>query len=206
MYFTKTPALLKPLFSSLTWSIPTDKNEIFLTFDDGPTPQLTYWILDCLERYQAKATFFCVGANVEKYPDVYQAILNKGHSIANHTFNHLNGWKTETEAYINNVTQAAAFIDSKLFRPPYGKMTRSQSKILQNMGYQIIMWEVLSGDFDPKVSAEETVENVLKHTKRGSIIVLHDNEKMMDKIHYGLPKMLQALSEKGYVFGGLGEL
>lgn len=200
MYFAKTPRLLKPVFSRLTWNIQTDEQEVYLTFDDGPTSELTDEILGILGDYGAKATFFCVGANVEKHPEKYQRIIDQGHRVANHTFNHISGWKVSTEAYVQNTQKAASYIDSKLFRPPYGRIKRNQSKALIELGYRIIMWDVLSGDFDSKTSAEQTVSNILKNVSKGSIVVMHDNTKFREKVLYGLPKILQGLKERGYQF------
>lgn len=207
-YFAKTPNIIQSIFSDFTWRIATDKKEIYLTFDDGPIPEITSWVLNTLDDYHAKATFFCVGDNIKKHPEVFQNILNNDHAIGNHTYNHLNGWTTKTKHYLDNVEKAANAIqnsklktqNSILFRPPYGKIKTPQRKALQKKGYQIIMWDVLSGDFDPNMGKEKCLQNVIKNTDRGSIIVLHDSKKTFEKLQYVLPKILKYFSEKGFEF------
>ena len=200
MYFTKTPWWLKKLYPSLVWSINTTENIIYLTFDDGPHPTATPFVLKSLKQFNAKATFFCIGKNVELYPAIYAEIMSAGHTVANHTQNHLNGWKTTDEIYINNIDQAAAHIDSKLFRPPYGRITKFQAKLLHQMGYKIIMWDVLSGDFDTTLLKEDCAENTILQTQAGSIVVFHDSEKAYERMEFALPKLLDFYSKKGYRF------
>jgi len=205
-YWVKTNILVKKLFSHYVWAIPNTKNKIYLTFDDGPTPKITEWVLQELKKYNAKATFFCIGNNIEKNPEIFEKIISKGHSIGNHTFNHWNGWKTSTEDYLENVALGEIAISnskSTLFRPPYGKIKVSQSKRLRQLGYQIIMWEVLSGDFDTQISPEKCLENVLKNVKPGSIIVFHDSVKAFPNLEYTLPKALQYWTKKGFVFDAI---
>ena len=209
-YWVKTNVLIKKLFSHYIWDIPNAENKIYLTFDDGPTPEITEWVLEELQKYNAKATFFCIGNNIEKHPDIFEKIIAKGHSIGNHTFNHLNGWKTDTEEYLENVNLCESSIlnlkstilnlQSKLFRPPYGKIKMAQSKRLRQLGYKIIMWDVLSADFDTRISPEKCLENVLKNVKSGSIIVFHDSIKAFPNLEYTLPKALQYWAAKGFVF------
>lgn len=199
MYLSKTPKILQKLFPSLVWKGPIipGKKTIYLTFDDGPIPEMTPWILDLLEKHNAKATFFCVGENVQKYPQIFQDIINRGHSFGNHTHNHLSGYKTPNHQYCNNIKTAASHIPSILFRPPYGRLTRSQRKII-NKDYSIIMWDVLSGDFDTSIDAHRCYHNVLSQVTNGSIIVFHDNIKALPRLDGMLEKCIVALLTKGY--------
>lgn len=200
LYSIKTPSIIKRIFSKYTWCFSSTKKEIFLTFDDGPTPEVTEFVLEQLKHYNAKATFFCVGKNVKCHHNIYEEILKEGHAVGNHTFNHLNGYKTKNQEYIENVKQASAHIHSNLFRPPYGKLKSSQGKILLQEGYQIIMWDVLSGDFDTSISPQKCLQNVINSTNSGSIIVMHDSNKAKERIYYALPKILEHFSKKGYKF------
>lgn len=207
-YFVKTPWLLKQLYPRCTWHIATTDKVIYLTFDDGPHPIATPFVLDTLQQYQAKATFFCIGKNVVEQPAIYRRILDEGHRTANHTHNHLNGWEVKNDRYINNILEAAQHIDSNLFRPPYGKITQFQAKILtdtaayksSDRSFKVIMWDVLSGDFDTKLTAENCSLNVINKTKPGSIIVFHDSEKAFPRMQKALADTLRYFSEKGYRF------
>lgn len=202
--WVKTNKLVKNLFSNYVWDVPNTSNNVYLTFDDGPTPEITAWTLSQLRQYNAKATFFCIGDNVRKYPEIFQKVINEGHSIGNHTFNHLNGWKTATKAYISNAklyeTEHCLVTSDNcnLFRPPYGKITPSQSKILRKLGYKIIMWDIISYDFDSRISSEKCLENVVDNVQSGSIIVFHDSKKGFQHLEFVLPRTLAFLSEKGY--------
>lgn len=204
MNWIKTTWFIKKLFSNYVWNIPNNENKVYLTFDDGPTPEITQWTLNLLKEYNAKATFFCIGDNIQKYPEIYKKIIAEEHSIGNHTFNHLNGWKTATKDYIENTLLCQSqftihkpqFIN--LFRPPYGKIKPSQSKILRKLGFKIIMWDVISYDFDKEVSKEKCLENVLKNVTTGSIIVFHDSKKAFRNLEYALPRTLEFLKQKGY--------
>lgn len=182
---------------------PAEKS-IYLTFDDGPHPQITPFVLDELKRFEALATFFCIGKNVAQHPDIYQHILAAGHAVGNHTHNHLNGWKTPTATYMRNITEATHFIDSNLFRPPYGRIKKTQAKkvknALQKADGKIILWDVLSADFDTGISARQCLQNVIQHCTSGSIVVFHDSEKAFPNLKYALPKTLEILSERGYRF------
>lgn len=202
MYFIKTPEILKRLYPRQVWSLPETRKEIFLTFDDGPTPSITDWTLKELKKFGAKATFFLVGQNAEKYPDLIEAIRKEGHSIGNHTYKHLNGWSTTTNAYIKDILRCHEIVDSKLFRPPYGRITKSQTSIMLNR-YQVVMWDVLSGDFDQTITKERCLKNVLNHTQAGSIIVFHDSVKAADRMQYALPRVLEYYAKKGYAFSPL---
>ena len=207
-YFIKTPRILDKFFSKYTWRFSSDRKELFLTFDDGPTPKITSFVLDQLKRHKAKATFFCIGKNIEKNPALFQRILEEKHTIGNHTQQHLNGWKNNTEAYIDDFLKCEHTIsnlvkkpqESRLFRPPYGKIKKSQATKILKKKYTIIMWDVLSADFDTSISKEKCLKNVLKNTKNGSIIVFHDSVKASEKVQYALPKVLEYFSKKGYLF------
>lgn len=196
-YLTKTPALVKALYKSCTWSLSPAGNAVYLTFDDGPHPTATPFVLDQLKAHGAKGTFFCIGKNVQAHPEIYQRILEEGHAVGNHTHNHLNGWKTGTAKYLENVMEARQYIQGPLFRPPYGRITPFQVKQIRERipGAQIIMWDVLSGDFDTEIGGEACVENVVFKTKSGSIIVFHDSTKAWDRMSYALPRVL-AFCEK----------
>lgn len=205
MYLVKTPVLVSKLLSkSLIWNIPTNEKKLYITFDDGPIPSLTTEILSILDDYRAKATFFCVGENVEKYPELYRMIQNKGHVTGNHSHQHVNGWNSKVSDYTNNVARANEFIKSGLFRPPYGQITYQQIKVLKS-NYKIIMWSVLSGDFDLNLSEEQCLFNVLQ-SKSGDIIVFHDNTKSRKKVLFALPRFLDHFAQKGYTFEHLGFL
>lgn len=207
-YWIKTNWIIKKIFSNYVWDLPNTENKIYLTFDDGPTPEISEWILQELLKYNAKATFFCIGNNIEKFPEIFTKVIDEGHTVGNHTFNHLKGWNTTTEKYLENVELCNTQIyksqilnpKSKLFRPPYGKIKTAQSEKLRQLGYKIIMWDVLSADFDQTISPEQCLENVLKNVKSGSIIVFHDSVKAFPNLEYTLPKTLEFLKEKGFVF------
>lgn len=205
--WVKTNWSIKKLFSNYVWDIPNNKNKVYLTFDDGPTPEITEWVLNQLKKQNAKATFFCIGENIAKYHEIFQKVEKEGHSIGNHTFNHLNGWKTKKKNYLNNVNlcnlriqkSITNSLQSNLFRPPYGKIKPSQSKILRKLGFKIIMWDVLSEDFDSSITPEQCLENVLCNVTSGSIIVFHDSKKAFHHLEYALPRTLEFLKEKGFV-------
>lgn len=211
-YWIKTHFLFKKIFSGFVWDLPNKEKKVYLTFDDGPTPEITEWALNQLKQFDAKATFFCIGENIQKYPEIFNKVVQEGHTIGNHTFNHLKGWETATADYIKNVLACDKQISqhsqifnlqssnqkAKFFRPPYGKIRFGQSRILKKMGYQIIMWDVLSADFDTKVSPEECLENVVKNLRSGSIIIFHDSIKASKNLEYALPKILAFLKENGY--------
>lgn len=203
-YFVKTPWLLKKIFSSYCWSVETNEKILYLTFDDGPHPTVTSFVLDELKKFRARATFFCIGKNVTAYPDVYKRILDDGHTVGNHTHNHLNGWKTKNHIYLDDIAKAAGYIDSSLFRPPYGRISFGQSKrlssFMKKQNSKVVMWDVLSGDFDLSISPEYCAENVLQFSRPGSIVVFHDSGKAFPRIKYALPKALQFFSDKGFSF------
>lgn len=204
MYLVKTPQIIQNLFPNFTWKIPTEEKVLYLTFDDGPIPAVTPWVLEQLAQYEAQATFFCVGDNIRKYPETFAQVVDAGHAVGSHTYNHLNGWMTDNIPYFHNVRHCANMTDSVLFRPPYGRLKPKQAQFLQRH-YRIVMWDVLSGDFDPKISAEECLENVISNAEPGSIIVFHDSVKAQDKLRSVLPAALKHFSQQGYRFGKLNE-
>jgi peptidoglycan/xylan/chitin deacetylase (PgdA/CDA1 family) len=182
--------------------MPSDKKTIYLTFDDGPHPEITNFVLDTLKNHQAKASFFCIGDNVKKFPETFHRIIDEGHAIGNHTFNHLNGWKTSDELYLDNIAEASEWIDSTMFRPPYGRITRFQLSQLQKPRFQMktIMWSVLSGDFDQKIAGEKCYQNVIRNSGNGAIVVFHDSEKAAVRMQYALPKVLKHFADLGFTF------
>ncbi len=198
-YLVKTPNAIKPLANDLLWSLDQHKDKIYLTFDDGPTPEITFQILDILDRYQAKATFFCIGGNVKSNPDVYHEILTRGHKTGNHTWNHMNGWEYSDFSYFRNIIECSEFVDSNLFRPPYGKIKPSQIKGLKSK-FKIVMWDILSGDWEENLHEEQCLSNVTKNAKGGSIVVFHDSEKAKKNMLYALPRALAYLIDKGFTF------
>lgn len=175
----------------------TGKKTVYLTFDDGPIPDLTEEILGILSKYNANATFFCVGENVERYPDIYDKILERGHSTGNHTHRHLKGWSVNSASYISDIQEAGKHIDSGLFRPPYGLMTYKQAKMLAKK-FKVVMWSVLTRDYDPAVGNEECLQIALDGLKPGAIIVFHDNVKAREKVRYALPRLLEHMEREGY--------
>ncbi|HEX4877116.1 MAG TPA: polysaccharide deacetylase family protein [Chitinophagaceae bacterium] len=197
-YFIKTPGWLKKIFPHRIWHIDTDDKILYLTFDDGPHPSITAFVLDELKKYNAKATFFCIGKNVEANAEIYNQILQDGHRVGNHTHNHLNGWKTKDDLYLKDIALADRFIQSDLFRPPYGRLKSSQARKMTNL--KIVMWDVLSGDFDKNTSKDQCLQNVLKNAGPGSVIVFHDSEKASENLLFTLPKVLDFFSRAGYTF------
>lgn len=199
VYLVKTPNIVQSLWPRFLWRVPTQERVLYLTFDDGPIPEVTPWVLDVLKEFNAKATFFCVGENVRRYPEIYQRILAEGHSTGNHTYNHLNGWKTKTLDYLKNVRRCAHLVRSNLFRPPYGRLSPCQHASLERH-YTIVLWDVLSGDFDQNVDAQQCLENIVENSASGSIIVLHDNIKTAEKLCFVLPELLRHFTQQGYRF------
>ncbi len=197
MYLVKTPPLIKTIFSDFVWNVDTQDKVVYLTFDDGPIPEMTPWVLDQLHKYDFKATFFCVGDNIRKYPEIYQEILLEGHSIGNHTYHHINGWNTDHQTYLHDVSLCDNMMSTTLFRPPYGKLRPSQSTIIK-ADKTVVMWDVLSGDFDQSITPEKCLNNVLDNFENGSIIVFHDNIKAAKNLQYALPRFLAHLHEQGY--------
>ena len=208
-YWVKTNSIIKKLFPKLIWDIPNANKTVFLTFDDGPTPEITPWVLNVLKQHQIKATFFCIGDNIRKYPEIFKQVINDGHSIGNHTFNHLKGWETETRNYMENLQLCDTEIrklttaNYNLFRPPYGKIKRSQAIQAREAGYKIIMWDILTADYDKNVSPQKCLENATKKTASGSIIIFHDSVKAFPNVEFVLPKTIEKLKEKGFTFDAI---
>ena len=211
-YWIKTNSIVKKIFSNQVWDIPNTGNKIYLTFDDGPTPKITEWVLSVLKAHHIKATFFCIGDNIRKHPEIFRKVLAEGHSIGNHTYNHLQGWMTSDKNYLDNTLSCDEILQQettdipqpRLFRPPYGKIRLSQSSKLRKSGYKIIMWDVLSADFDTTISKEKCLENVVQNTTQGSIIVFHDSQKAFKNLEYALPRAIEILKEKGFRFEKIG--
>lgn len=194
---------MKKFFSKAVWEIRTSEKEIYLTFDDGPIPGLTEWILDELKRYNAKATFFCVGENIQKNKDVFERILKEGHQVGNHTQNHIKGFHSSLLEYIRNTEACEAFTKSKLFRPPYGQLGKSQYRALLKKNYKIVFWDVISYDYE-KITPEQCLRNVLRYTRSGSIVLFHDNVKAEKNVKYALTHTLKYFTEKGFLFRSIG--
>lgn len=201
MYVVKTPFLLRWIYPDLVWKKPAAKT-IYLTFDDGPIPHITPFVLKTLREFNARATFFCIGDNVVKHPDVYQEVLNSGNSVGNHTYNHLRGWDTDDEEYLENVAKCAEVVKSKLFRPPYGRIKKNQIIKLkaQYPELEIIMWDILSGDFDQNLDPETCLKKLTDKTRPGSIVVFHDSVKAFKRLEYVLPRALKFWQQQGFLF------
>ncbi|PKP50782.1 MAG: polysaccharide deacetylase family protein [Bacteroidetes bacterium HGW-Bacteroidetes-12] len=199
MYLVKSSYFIKKYYSNFVWKIPTAEKIIYLTFDDGPTPEITEWTLATLKAFNAKATFFCVGSNAAKHPEIFQQIIAEGHAVGNHTHHHVNGWHTDNEAYLRNIKKCEEVVITNLFRPPYGRIKKSQYELIKD-DYKVIMWDILSGDFDSNTSPEKCLSNVINNTTEGAIIVFHDSLKAADNLKFTLPKVLAHLAEQGYRF------
>lgn len=184
----KPPKFIKKMMPSLVWHMDGE-DDVFLTFDDGPTPGNTEWILDALAKYDAKATFFCLGKNAEQHPETFQKILDGGHSVGNHTYSHQKGWEMSLPRYVEDVDFAHQFIKSDLFRPPYGRITPAQARVLSER-YNMILWDVLSRDYSQLITPRQCTRNVTKHVRSGSIVVFHDSPKSGRNMRYALPRVL----------------
>ena len=204
MFLHYSPFWLKALFPRYKWRVNTKEKRIFLTFDDGPIPDITEFVLDTLKKYNAKATFFCIGDNVRKYPDIFEQILKQGHSVGNHTFNHMNGWKSDDSVYMANIElcEKQLNLNTNLFRPPYGRMKKSQSRKLP-LNKEIIMWDVLSGDFSAGIKPEGCLQKSIKYARPGSIVLFHDSLKAANNMQYALPRFLDHFTKIGYQFEAL---
>ncbi len=209
LFFVTTPWWLRKLYPGCTWDIKTTEKIIYLSFDDGPHPTITPFVLEQLKKYNAKATFFCIGDNVKKYPRIFHEVINEGHAVGNHTMQHINGWKSTDEAYTDDINRAKTYIKSNLFRPPYGRIKRSQINELIKFNqlpvaatrkHQIIMWSVLAGDWVQDLSPQKCYEKVKNNIHPGSIVVFHDSDKAYHRMSYALPKVLEHFTEKGYIF------
>jgi peptidoglycan/xylan/chitin deacetylase (PgdA/CDA1 family) len=207
-YLIKTPAIIRKIFPKYIWRFSKKEKDIYLTFDDGPTPEITEFVLSELEKHQAKATFFCIGKNILEHPHILKKITAAGHSVGNHTQTHLKGWESKNRVYLENILLCEETIlkagipktKQKIFRPPYGKIKSAQARELIKKGYKIIMWNVLSADFDMAISPERCLENVTANVNNGSIIVFHDSIKASEKLKFALPKVLKKYAELGYTF------
>lgn len=201
-YLVRTPGWLKKFYNNCIWEIDSTQKVIYLTFDDGPTPQVTDFVLSALKKHDAQATFFCIGKNAEQHFDIYKKIIEQGHAVGNHTYSHLNGWNSTDESYLADILKAKKIIDSNLFRPPYGRISKFQLSHLKGEKFNLktIMWGVLSGDFDKDISADDCYLNIIQNTKEGSIVVFHDSEKAFEKLQQVLPLVLNYFSEKGFAF------
>ncbi len=203
------------LYPRRIWDGGREEKAIYLTFDDGPIPEVTPWVLQQLKQYNAKATFFCIGDNVEKHPAIFKKVITEGHSVGNHTFNHLNGWKTASKEYLLNTLRAqqqmlqhapGLALKNAFFRPPYGKIKNNQARQLCDEGFQIAMWDVISEDYNQKISSEKCLKNVLNNAVTGSLIVFHDSLKAERNMKFALPRVLEHYSQRGYSFRSLDEL
>lgn len=194
----RIPRMITWFFPSRVWRIPTTQKKLFISFDDGPHPTITPMVLDMLAANGAKASFFCIGDRVKRYPEIYQRILDEGHAVGNHTFHHLNGWKTSNDDYATDVEWAAEVIDSRLYRPPYGRMKSSQASAISDKGFKTIMWTVLSGDYDASLSPEKCAQRVVGNIKPGFIHLFHDSEKAEQNMIHALAKLLDASKTKGF--------
>ncbi|MFI5149513.1 MAG: polysaccharide deacetylase family protein [Bacteroidia bacterium] len=199
MYLVRPPLLLKKFYPSMLWRVETTEKALYLTFDDGPHPEITPWVLNELKKAGARAVFFCVGDNIERYPELYQQILAEGHLCGNHTQNHLNGWESDSAAYLRNVAHCARQVQTPFFRPPYGRLKKTQA-VRISKHYRIVMWDVLSGDFDRNTSAEKCLENCIQYSRPGSIVVFHDSLKARKNLFAVLPEYLEEMKNRGYSF------
>lgn len=197
------PRWLRMLYPNRTWSLPVAEKILYLSFDDGPHPTITPKVLALLKQYHAKATFFCVGKNVENYPDVFKIIQAAGHSIGNHSYHHLNGWKSNNQIYLEDVQKADDLIQSNLFRPPYGRLKFSQASALREMGYELIMWTLLSADYDRNITKEQCSNRVVQNIKPGAIVLFHDSEKAEERMLYALEELLNEATKKGFRFSAI---
>jgi len=200
MNINQPPFWIRKIFYGFNWKVKNRSKAIFLTFDDGPTPEVTEWVIKTLKEYDAEATFFCLGRNVERHPEIYQRIIEAGHATGNHTYSHLKGWKTRTKEYTDDIELASYYIHSKLFRPPYGKIHRRQINWLKKNGYKSFMWDVMPEDYNQEISPEKCLEIALNYTNGGTIIVFHDSVKASHNLYFVLPRFLKFFSDKGYNF------
>lgn len=204
MYPVRIPAPVPALFRGLTWRIPGDACAVHLTFDDGPVPEVTPWVLDVLRAHDAKATFFCVGVNAAAHPQLMDRIRGEGHTVGNHTWSHTDGWRTAHGTYLRDVARCQALTRTALFRPPYGRITPRLTRALR-ANYRLVMWDVLSGDFDTAIDGERCLHNVIDNVRPGSIVVFHDSVKAWDRLRHALPEALRSLKERGYTFPAIPE-
>lgn len=211
----KIPEFIKVLYPRRIWDGGREEKVIYLTFDDGPIPEVTPWVLQQLKNYRANATFFCIGDNVAAHPEIFNQIIAEGHTVGNHTYDHLNGWKTSSKAYLQNSLKAQQLMlrtatefpfKNAFFRPPYGKIKNAQAKQLVQEGFKIVMWDIVSEDYNQKISPQKCLQNVLQHTKPGSLIVFHDSLKAERNMKFALSRVLEHYSTQGYDFRSLDRL
>lgn len=203
-YMVTKPRWMRPIYGPCLWSVPGTEKRLYLTFDDGPHPDVTPFVLDELARWGAKATFFCLGRQVERHPDLYERILREGHAVGNHSHEHPDGWRAANRSYYADIAQARRLINSRLFRPPHGHITAFQSRHLaRHEGYRIVLWNVLSGDFDPHTTPDACTENVRKHARAGSIVVFHDSPDAARNLQVALPETLRHFHSSGFQFAAL---
>ncbi|HRG37004.1 MAG TPA: polysaccharide deacetylase family protein [Bacteroidia bacterium] len=199
MYSVQPPSILRKLYTDGVWRMNELEKKIYLTFDDGPIPEVTPWVLDVLKAHAVPATFFCVGENVKNHTTIYQRILNEHHAVGNHTYNHVDGWDTPLTEYMQNIEECAKYIDTNLFRPPYGRIRKKQKEAVSQQ-YTIIMWDVLSKDYDAQTSPEQCFQNACKYVRNGSIIVFHDSLKAKENMQYALPRFIEFAKKRGFEF------
>jgi peptidoglycan/xylan/chitin deacetylase (PgdA/CDA1 family) len=201
MFYTlRIPSIFKLLYRNCIWGMPDSRNKVYLSFDDGPHPEITAFVLDLLKAHGSKASFFCIGENVSRYPDMYRRIISEGHTVGNHTQHHKNGWETPDKEYLDDIREASQFIDSDLFRPPYGRVRFSQLRVIRKvMQMKPVMWSLVSGDFDTGISPQKCAKNVLENLRQGDIIVFHDSEKAFERLKYALPLVLEKIRARGWV-------
>jgi peptidoglycan-N-acetylglucosamine deacetylase len=200
----RAPLILRKVYPGALWRVRTNEKKIYLTFDDGPVPGVTPAALSVLKEFGVKATFFCVGENVQRNPDVFSQVLAEGHQVGNHTFNHADGWVTQRRKYLREVQECAALFESRLFRPPYGRLRRSQFRVLRRK-FEIVMWDVLTYDFDRTLAPEHVLEIAIRNTRPGSIVVFHDSEKAKENMLWALPRYLEEMKGRGFEFCLLGQ-
>ncbi len=194
----RAPKIIRKLYPSFIWNFPDEKDGIFLTFDDGPRPEVTPWVLDMLDKYNAKATFFCIGKNVEMFPELFEEVKRRGHAVGNHSYSHVKGWGMTTGDYVKDIDTAGDMIKSNLFRPPYARIGTNQARMLGER-YHTIMWNILSRDYNRNLSGDACARNVIPHLAPGAIIVFHDSIKCSPNLFEALPQVLEAIKEKGLV-------
>ncbi len=194
----RPPKIIRKLFPSFIWNFPDEKEGIFLTFDDGPRPEVTPWVLDLLDKYNAKATFFCIGKNVEMFPELFEEVKRRGHAVGNHSYSHVKGWGMKTGDYVRDIDIAGDMIKSNLFRPPYARIGTNQARVL-NERYRAIMWTIISRDYNRNLSGDACARNVIPYIEPGAIIVFHDSIKCAPNLFEALPQVLEAIKEKGLI-------
>ena len=201
-YLVKTPWWVKKLYPDCVWDMPEKNKTLYLSFDDGPHPTITPFVLKLLKQYNAKASFFCIGENVEKHPDLFKQYIDEGHAVDNHTYKHLNGWKTNDDDYLYDIERTDRLMSTNLFRPPYGRITRSQIKKIRNdnAGKKIVMWNILAGDWVTTLSPDKCYTRMREKISEGDIIVLHESNKSWERMSYCLPRILKEFTAKGFVF------